>query len=103
INRVGLIFNSKKLSGTFQINSVGDAFGDASNVMLSDNPVGGYIAAYNVIDFSGTYKVKYYSLKFGINNVLNKSYFTRRTDEYPGPGIIPSIGRSIYIGIAIKI
>ncbi|MCX6207733.1 MAG: TonB-dependent receptor, partial [Bacteroidetes bacterium] len=46
INRVGLIFNSKKLSGTFQINSVGDAFGDASNVMLSDNPVGGYIAAY---------------------------------------------------------
>jgi len=30
------------------------------------------------------------------------SYFTRRTDEYPGPGIIPSIGRSFYIGFTAK-
>jgi hypothetical protein len=23
--------------------------------------------------------------------------FTRRTDEYPGPGILPSTGRSLYV------
>ena len=39
-----------------------------------------------------------YSINGGVNNLLDKSYFTRRTDEYPGPGIIPAVGRSFYIG-----
>ncbi len=99
INRVGLIFNSKKVSATFQINTVGDAYGDASNVKLSEDPIAGYIPAYTVLDFSGTYKIKNYSVKIGVNNLADKLYFTRRTDEYPGPGIIPSIGRSFYLGI----
>jgi Fe(3+) dicitrate transport protein len=102
INRVGLIFNSKQFSTTFQINRVGDAFGDASNVRTSDDPVAGYIPAYTVLDLSATYKIKNYAIKFGSNNLTDKSYFTRRTDEYPGPGIIPSIGRSVYIGLTAK-
>jgi hypothetical protein len=32
----------------------------------------------------------------------NAKYFTTRTDEYPGPGIIPAIGRSIYVGFGAK-
>ncbi len=102
INRVGLIFNSKQFSTTFQMNNVGDAYGDASNVKTSANPIAGYIPAYTVLDFSATYKIKNYAIKFGSNNLTNKSYFTRRTDEYPGPGIIPSIGRSFYIGLTAK-
>ncbi|MBY0480730.1 MAG: TonB-dependent receptor [Chitinophagaceae bacterium] len=102
INRVGLIFNSKKLSATFQVNSVGDAYGDASNVKQSEDPIAGYIPAYTVLDLSGTYKIKNYSVKIGVNNLADKSYYTRRTDEYPGPGIIPSIGRSVYLGIAAR-
>lgn len=102
INRVGLIFNSKQFSTTFQINNVGDAYGDASNVKTSDDPIAGYIPAYTVLDFSMTYKIKNYSVKIGSNNLTNKSYFTRRTDEYPGPGIIPSIGRSFYLGLTAK-
>jgi Fe(3+) dicitrate transport protein len=50
---------------------------------------------------SATYRIKNYSLKFGINNLLDKAYFTRRTDEYPGPGIIPAVGRSFYAGVRI--
>lgn len=103
INRVGIIYNSKKISGTFQMNSIGDAFGDATNVMQSDDPIAGHIPAYTVFDLSGTYKFKNASLKFGINNLFDKSYFTRRTDEYPGPGIIPTIGRTIYLGLTVKI
>ena len=102
ISRAGLTYTDKKLSATFQINNVGDAFGDASNVKVSDDPVAGYIPAYTVIDLSATYKIKRYALKAGINNIADKAYFTRRTDEYPGPGIIPSIGRSFYVGIAAK-
>ena len=102
INRVGLIFNSNQFSTTFQINNVGDAYGDASNVKTSDDPIAGYIPAYTVLDLSATYKIKNYAVKFGSNNLTDKSYFTRRTDEYPGPGIIPSIGRSFYVGLTAK-
>lgn len=102
INRIGLIFNTKTFSSTFQFNSVGDAYGDASNVKISDNPVAGYIPAYTVLDFSSTYKIQNYAIKFGVNNLANKSYFTRRADEYPGPGILPSMGRSFYVGFSAK-
>ena len=100
INRFGLIFSNKQFSSTFQVNSVGDAYGDASNVKMSDDPIAGYIPAYTVLDISATYKIKNFAIKFGVNNLTDKSYFTRRTDEYPGPGIIPAIGRSFYAGIS---
>ena len=102
INRVGLILSNKHFSSTFQVNYVGDAYGDASNVKTSDDPVAGYIPAYTVLDMSATYKIKNYAIKFGVNNLADKSYFTRRTDEYPGPGIIPSVGQSFYIGFTAK-
>lgn len=102
INRVGVTYSDKKLSGTLQMNNVGDAFGDATNVRLSTDPVAGYIPAYTVFDVSATYRTNRYSLKAGINNISDKAYFTRRTDEYPGPGIIPSNGRSFYVGISAK-
>jgi len=102
INRVGLIFNSKHLSATFQVNSVGDAYGDASNVKVSEDPIAGYIPAYTVLDLCANFKYKNYAIKLGSNNLTDKAYFTRRTDEYPGPGIIPSVGRSFYIGLNVK-
>ena len=102
INRLGLTYTDKKLSGTIQMNAVGDAFGDATNIRKSEDPVAGYIPAYTLFDVSATYRINRYSLKAGINNATDKAYFTRRTDEYPGPGIIPSIGRSFYIGVAAK-
>ncbi|MFN8117236.1 MAG: TonB-dependent receptor [Bacteroidia bacterium] len=102
INRIGLILNGNHFSITCQYNYVGDAFGDASNIKVSSDPVAGYIPAYSVIDCSASYKYKNYAIKLGGNNLADKSYFTRRTDEYPGPGIIPSIGRSWYIGLSAK-
>jgi Fe(3+) dicitrate transport protein len=102
IERAGLIYNGKKFSSTFQLNYTGDAYGDASNVKTSDNPVAGYIPAYTVLDYSATYRISNCSIKLGVNNIAGKDYFTRRTDEYPGPGIIPAIGRSFYLGFTAK-
>ena len=102
IERAGVIFSNKMFSSTFQINYIGNAFGDATNLKVSDNPIAGYIPAYTVLDFSATYKMGKYSIKCGVNNLGNKSYFTRRTDEYPGPGIIPAVGRSLYVGFTAK-
>jgi len=100
INRVGLIFSTSKLSTTFQVNYTGDAYGDASNQITSEDPIAGYIPSYTVLDWSGTYRIQNYALKFGVNNLTDTSYFTRRTDEYPGPGIIPAVGRSLYLGFS---
>jgi Fe(3+) dicitrate transport protein len=102
IERAGVIYSDKHFSSTFQFNYTGDSFGDATNVKISDNPIAGYIPAYTVLDFSATYKINNYALKFGINNLADKSYFTRRTDEYPGPGIIPAVGRSFYFGVTAR-
>ncbi len=102
INRVGLIFGTSNFSSTFQANYTGDAFGDASNVALSSDPLAGYIPSYTVLDFSSQYRFEHISFKFVINNISNKHYFTRRTDEYPGPGIIPAVGRSFYFGFTAK-
>lgn len=102
INRIGLTYSDKKLSGTMQMSNVGDAYGDATNARVSSDPVAGYIPAYSVFDVSATYRIDRYSLKAGMNNIADKKYFTLRADEYPGPGIIPSIGRSFYVGISAK-
>ena len=102
IERAGVIFSGNHFSSTFQLSYTSDAFGDATNVKRSDNPIAGYIPAYTVLDFSATYKINNYSIKFGVNNLADKSYFTRRTDEYPGPGIIPAVGRSFYAGFTAK-
>lgn len=103
INRSGIIYSNAHLSATFQYNYTGGAFGDATNARTSSDPVAGYIPAYSVLDFSATYKTGNYQLKAGINNLTDKAYFTRRTDEYPGPGIIPAVGRSYYLGLAVKL
>jgi len=103
INRAGIIYSTAHFSGTFQYNYTGDAFGDASNVMTSSDPVAGYIPAYTVLDLSLAYKVRNYAVKAGVNNLEDKAYFTRRTDEYPGPGIIPAVGRSYYVGMSVKL
>jgi Fe(3+) dicitrate transport protein len=98
IERVGVIYSVKGFSSTFQYNYTGDAFGDATNARISSNPIAGYIPAYAVLDLSATYRINNYSINGGVNNLTNKAYFTRRTDEYPGPGIIPAVGRSFYLG-----
>lgn len=102
IERIGIVYNEKAFSATFQINYVGDAFGDATNLYFSSNPIAGHIPAYTVLDFSGSYKINNYAVKFGVNNIADKAYFTRRTDEYPGPGIIPAVGRCFYVGLVGK-
>ncbi|HET7118011.1 MAG TPA: TonB-dependent receptor [Hanamia sp.] len=102
INRIGLTYADTKFSGTMEMSNVGDAYGDATNAKLSSDPVAGYIPAYTVFDASITYRISRYSLKAGLNNIADKRYFTLRADEYPGPGIIPSIGRSFYVGVTAK-
>jgi Fe(3+) dicitrate transport protein len=101
IHRLGMTYAQPRLSTTIQWSYTGDAFGDATNALISSNPVGGYIPSYQVIDWSSSIPLKKGTLRLGCNNITDAAYFTRRTDEYPGPGIIPAIGRSWYVGFSV--
>ncbi|MEO5998379.1 MAG: TonB-dependent receptor [Chitinophagaceae bacterium] len=103
INRIGLIYSRKWLSVSFQFSHQTHAYGDAANTIRSSNPIAGKIPGYRIADFSATFHVKKISLKAGVNNITGQRYFTQRTDEYPGPGIIPSTGRSFYTGIGFNL
>jgi Fe(3+) dicitrate transport protein len=104
IERVGLTYGYGPFSATGQFSYTGASFGEANNIVApdNDNPLRGLVPAYRVWDVSATYHFPIFDLKAGVNNIADARYFTRRTDEYPGPGIIPSIGRSFYATLAAK-
>lgn len=101
INRIGITYSKKGLSASFQFSQQTAAFADAANTIRSTNPIVGRIPGYALADLSATFHWKKVKLKAGMNNITDKRYFTQRTDEYPGPGIISSAGRSVYTGIGI--
>jgi Fe(3+) dicitrate transport protein len=108
IERLGATYAIKSFSLTFNFSYTSMCYTDAANtgtVLPTDDNYGliGIIPSYIVMDVSASYKfLKHFNVKAGINNLANQSYFTLRTNEYPGPGIIPSTGRSFYIGVGAR-
>ncbi|TYP98788.1 Fe(3+) dicitrate transport protein [Tenacibaculum adriaticum] len=102
--KTGLKFGYKNFLSSIQYTYLGEQFTDASNsVNPSLSGVNGLIYAYDVLDFSASYKYKYFKLETGVNNMLDNHYFTRRATGYPGPGIIPSAPRNWYVTLEIKL
>lgn len=62
----------------------------------------GQIPAYSILDISLSYNYRHWRIETGVNNVLDKDYFTRRATGYPGPGIIPSDPRTFYVTLGVK-
>jgi len=101
----GLTFDYKKLNFSAQYSFTTEQFTDAQNSMASvtnDFRAGviGEIPAYHIVDFSLGYSFKNFTMDGGVNNLMNQSYYTRRATGYPGPGIIPSEGRSFYFTLS---
>lgn len=101
VTRGGTTYALGSLSSTVQVSRVSRAYGDANNTVASTDAAVGVIPAYTVADWSGNLRVARYRIGFGVNNLTDARYFTRRTDEYPGPGIIPSPGRSAYLSLGL--
>jgi Fe(3+) dicitrate transport protein len=102
INRFGATYSYKVFSTTFLVSNTAKSYSDATNTVHSNDPAVGLIPAYKVLDWSASLYLNRYNFKFGINNLADKRYFTVRTNEYPGPGIIPAIGRSFYVGFGAR-
>ncbi len=103
IFKTGLNLRWKKLKAAYQYSYTAEHFSDATNAIFSPIAIEGLIPAYSVMDFSLSYEWKSFRLETGINNLSDQAYFTRRATGYPGPGILPSNGRSFYLGVGWKI
>ena len=103
--RVGVNYEYKGFSFNYQYSYTGSVFTDAANTVLANaTATVGQQSAYDIHDASVSYKFnKNYQVKFGANNLFNEIYATRRSGGYPGPGLLPSQGRSIYGTMIIKL
>ncbi len=104
ISRNGLNIKYKIASATFQYSYTARSYADPLNsVTPSASGAVGLVPAYGLLDFNAS--VRLFSnalLRFSINNLTNKSYFTKRPTFYPGPGVWPSDGRSAVVSVAVK-
>ena len=105
ILRAGINYDYKGFSFNYQYSYTGSVFTDAVNTVLANSTAAvGQLSAYDIHDVSVGYKLnKNYQVKIGANNLLNETYATRRSGGYPGPGLLPSQGRSIYGTMIIKL
>ena len=99
--RFGATYGIGRFSTTTQVSQTSDSFGDANNsVQPTEDASGGLIPAYTLLDWSVALRLAHERrVSFGINNLTDTRYFTKRTAEYPGPGILPGVGRSLYLGV----
>ncbi len=106
--KTGLRFGYKNLLGSVQYTYLSEQFTDVENSGVapagdSRNGLIGSIPSYSIMDLSVSYKIKKVKIETGVNNLLDKEYFTRRATGYPGPGIITSDPRNFYLTIQVKI
>ncbi len=94
--RTGLNLETGDFQASFHFSHVSKHYSDATNADQTISAIHGKVPSYSLVDVSAAYHFDPLTLKVGINNLLNKSYFTRRATGYPGPGIIPGKVRSLY-------
>jgi Fe(3+) dicitrate transport protein len=100
----GIRLGYKNLKASFQYTYLSDQFTDATNAREGDvSAVVGIIPAYSIMDISLSYQYKKFRVEGSINNFADRMYFTRRATGYPGPGILPSDGRSYFLTLQVKL
>lgn len=103
IFRAGLSYAYKRFGVTYQYSYTGEQFSDATNAPSSPSAIYGLIPAYSVMDLSARYTWKWFGIYAGVNNLANATYFTRRAEGYPGPGIIPADPLNVYVTLSVKL
>lgn len=102
IFRCGLTYAFKGFGLTYQYSYTSEQFSDATNAKSSPSAIYGVIPEYAVMDISANYTWKILGVSAGVNNVTNETYFTRRAEGYPGPGILPADPFNFYVTLRLK-
>ncbi|SHE34296.1 Fe(3+) dicitrate transport protein [Cnuella takakiae] len=105
ITRNGLEVLYKGFTCTILHNYTSETFSDVLNTVTPPvTGARGLTPSYSVWDFNSTIRINpMINLRGGLNNIFDKSYFTKRPTFYPGPGIWPSDGRNYYVTVGFKI
>ncbi|PDH48900.1 MAG: iron(III) dicitrate transport protein FecA [Bacteroidetes bacterium MED-G21] len=102
--KFGLQYQYKSFASSLLYSYTSSQFADAQNTISpTQNALFGEIPSYSVLDLSTKYEKERFIIEAGVNNLLDRSYFTRRATGYPGPGIIPSDKRNYYLSLQFKI
>jgi Fe(3+) dicitrate transport protein len=102
--KTGLRLGYRNLKASFQYTYLSRQYADATNTTEGGvSSVVGVIPAYGIMDASISYLMGRFKLEGSINNLTDARYFTRRATGYPGPGILPSDGRSFYLTLEIRL
>lgn len=103
ILRTGIHYRDEHINAGLQWSYTHRHYTDATNAERSSNAVNGIIPSYAVLDLSIRYTITpWLALEASCNNALDASYFTRRADSYPGPGIIPAERITLVAGIELR-
>lgn len=103
ISRNGITYSYKNFSVTALYSYTSKFYSDAGNTEFVASGITGVVPGYGLFDLSGVIEFGQFNISAGINNLTNSAYFTRRINTYPGPGILPGDGRTIYLGVGAKI
>ncbi|OOG72293.1 TonB-dependent receptor plug domain-containing protein [Algoriphagus sp. A40] len=104
ISRNGLTASHGSFQLVLQHQFVSESFADALNTRTPP-PSGavGLVPSYHIWDLQGIYNYQNLTLRASFQNMFDNSYFTKRPQMYPGPGIWSSDGRSLVVSLGFKI
>ena len=105
IHRTGLKYKLGSWDIDVRYSYTSSVYTDALNTeQASENGQIGKIAGYGLLDASVHYAInpRWFTELF-VNNVTDVRYATRRSTGYPGPGLLPGMGRAVNVTLGLKI
>jgi len=105
ISRNGFTVSFPRMNFSTLMSYTSESFADAFNTIIpSATGAAGLVPSYFLLDLNGSIRLsEKIKIQINANNVLDKKYFTKRPQFYPGPGIWPSDGRTYSLSITIKL
>ncbi|HRO98942.1 MAG TPA: TonB-dependent receptor [Flavobacteriales bacterium] len=104
ILRPGITYRDKHLTVALKVSVVDGVYTNATNTEASNaSATAGYLKGYTVADANATWRFdQRIALTVGVNNLLDEIYATRRAGGYPGPGLLPGMGRTGFLTLEAK-
>ena len=100
-DKINCVFNILRNEPEFKNLTDCDIMNFISRHNYKDNSLASIIGAHSIYD---KYLLVHSEKNSNeINNFLNETYFTRRSEGYPGPGILPSDPINFYLTLQLKL
>lgn len=105
MSRNGLKISGAKWKFGVLYSYVDESFADAFNtVSPTRNAAAGIVPSYGLWDFNAEWQLlPEVSISANVSNAFDRSYFTKRPQLYPGPGVWPSDGRSFLVTLKFSL